>query len=588
MSLYDQLTAIVAEAFAAEGFDRSHGLVVRSQRPEFGQFQANGALAAAKQAGSNPRTLAETVSARIAKDERIAGASVAGPGFINITVTDEVLADALTEISLQPGLGASSAGHTHRVLVDYGGPNVAKDLHIGHIRVALIGESMKRILRLLGHDAIGDVHLGDWGAPMGQLIAEMQDRNPGLPYFDPDRVAGFPIEPPVTIEDLQEMYPIAAGKVKSDPEFADRTRLATVELQQGRPGYRALWEHFRAVSVAALREVYDRLGVSFELWLGESSVHDRIAPLVERLLGEGVASVSDGAVVIHVAQPGDKKEIPPLMLRNSRGGYTYATSDLATVEERVQDLGAGELIYFVDQRQALHFEQVFRAARRAGIAGDDVVLDHSGNGTVNGPDGKPFRTRDGDLPRLRDVVDQVIERAAERLDENAVATEYDELERREIARLVGLAALKYGELSNHRTSNYSFDVDKFTQLQGKTGPYVQYGATRIRSIMRNAREAGLEGGPPISPSADSERALILELTRFPDVIDRAAEQRAPNHLAEYAFELTGAFNRFYDECHILSEPDADRQASWLTLVQTTLRMMELVLGLLTIEIPDRM
>ncbi len=588
MSIYDQLTEIVGDAFAAEGIDRAHGVVVRSQRPELGQFQANGALPAAKQAGSNPRALAEAVAERIAKEEPVSEVSVAGPGFINITVTDRFLAAALTGISADARLGVSLDPRPHKTLVDYGGPNVAKDLHIGHIRVALIGESMKRILSMLGHEAIGDVHLGDWGAPMGQLIVEMEDRNPGLPYFDARRTEGFPADPPATIEDLQEMYPIAAGKVKSDPEFAERTRLATVELQQGRPGYRALWEHFRAVSVEALKEVYDRLGVSFELWLGESSVHDRIAPLVERLLENGVATISDGAVVIHVAHPDDKKDIPPLMLRNSRGGYTYATSDLATVEERVVDLAARELIYFVDQRQALHFEQLFRAARKAGIADDETVLDHSGNGTVNGPDGKPFRTRDGDLPRLRDVIDEVIDRASQRLDENAVATEYADDERGDIARLVGLAALKYGELSNHRTSNYSFDVDKFTQLQGKTGPYVQYGATRIRSILRNARQAGLESGPPIAPEADSERALILELTRFPDVINRAAEQRAPNHVAEYAFELTGAFNRFYDECHILSETDPAQRSSWLTLVETTLRMMETVLELLTIEIPDRM
>ncbi len=588
MSIYDQLTEIVGDAFAAEGIDRAHGVVVRSQRPELGQFQANGALPAAKQAGSNPRALAEAVAERIAKEEPVSEVSVAGPGFINITVTDRFLAAALTGISADARLGVSLDPRPHKTLVDYGGPNVAKDLHIGHIRVALIGESMKRILSMLGHEAIGDVHLGDWGAPMGQLIVEMEDRNPGLPYFDARRTEGFPADPPATIEDLQEMYPIAAGKVKSDPEFAERTRLATVELQQGRPGYRALWEHFRAVSVEALKEVYDRLGVSFELWLGESSVHDRIAPLVERLLENGVATISDGAVVIHVAHPDDKKDIPPLMLRNSRGGYTYATSDLATVEERVVDLAARELIYFVDQRQALHFEQLFRAARKAGIADDETVLDHSGNGTVNGPDGKPFRTRDGDLPRLRDVIDEVIDRASQRLDENAVATEYADDERGDIARLVGLAALKYGELSNHRTSNYSFDVDKFTQLQGKTGPYVQYGATRIRSILRNARQAGLESGPPIAPEADSERALILELTRFPDVINRAAEQRAPNHLAEYVFELTGAFNRFYDECHILSETDPAQRSSWLTLVETTLRMMETVLELLTIEIPDRM
>ncbi len=585
MSLFDDLSQLVGQVFAQLGLDPALGMVVRSQRPELGQFQVNGALAAAKQTGANPRQLAETVAKKIGEDDRIARVEVAGPGFINLTVSDHTLAATLKTLADDPRLGVPLAT-PRKVLVDYGGPNVAKDLHVGHIRVALIGESLKRVFAFQGHDAIGDVHLGDWGAPMGQLIVELGRRRPDLPYFDPDQTGPYPEESPVTIDDLQEMYPAAAAHAKNDPEYGEATRRATVELQQGRPGYRALWEHFRSVSVEALKEVYDRLGVHFELWLGESSVHDRIAPLVERLLASGTAIRSEGAVVVPVARPDDTREIPPLMLENSRGGYTYGTSDLATIEERVEDLGAEEMVYIVDQRQALHFEQVFRAAHLGGVAGDDVILDHSGNGTVNGPDGRPFKTRSGDLPRLRDIIDDAITRATERLDENDIATTYDPAERAKIARLVGLAALKYGELSNHRTSNYNFDIDKFTQLQGKTGPYVQYGATRIRSILRNA--AGVSAAEPIPPAVEAERGLILELIRLPDVVARTAEQRAPNHLAEYAFELTGAFNRFYDQCHILSETDPARQGSWLTLVETTLRVMETVLGLLTIEIPDRM
>lgn len=588
MSLFEDLTDIVEKAFVSTGVEAGSGAVVRSQRPELGQFQVNGALAAAKRTGANPRELAEKVAKEIARDERIARVEVAGPGFINLTVTDETLAATVAGLAADPRLGVPPVTSPRKVVVDYGGPNVAKDLHVGHIRPALIGESLKRVFAFEGHDAVGDVHLGDWGAPMGQLIVELARRRPDLPYFDPGHTGPYPEQSPVTIDDLQEIYPIAATKAKSDPEYAEATRVATVELQQGRSGYRALWAHFREVSVAALKEVYDRLDVHFELWLGESSVHDRIAPLVERLLAAGTAIHSEGAVVVPVARPDDAKEIPPLMLENSRGGYTYGTSDLATIEERVQDLGAQELVYIVDQRQALHFEQVFRAAHLGGVAGDDVILDHSGNGTVNGPDGRPFKTRSGDLPRLRDIIDDAIDRAAERLDENDIATGYDPAERAEIARLVGLAALKYGELSNHRSSNYNFDIDKFIQLQGKTGPYVQYGATRIRSILRRAGAEGIAASPPTPPAVEAERTLILELIRLPDVLARTAEQRAPNHLAEYAFDLTGAFNRFYDQCHILSEPDPARQGSWLTLVETTLRVIETVLGLLTIEIPDRM
>ncbi len=588
MSLFDELTALAAESFAQIGLDPSLGEVVRSQRPELGQFQINGALAGAKAAGRNPREIAEDVAALLRADARIRSVEVAGPGFLNIVVTDDYLAHTLGEIAGDERLGVQRVPKSHKVIVDYGGPNVAKDLHVGHVRVALIGECLKRALTFVGHDALGDVHLGDWGAPMGQLLAEMQERYPTLEYFDGTSSGPYPKESPVGIEDLQEMYPVAAAKVASDPEFAERSRAATVELQQGRPGYRALWAHFREVSVVALRGVYDRLGVSFELWLGEASVHDRIDSLITKITAEGVAVVSDGAIVIPVAEPDDSHEIPPLMLQNSRGGFTYATSDLATIEERVVDLGASEIIYIVDLRQSLHFQQLFRAARRAGIATPSVILDHSGNGTVNGPDGKPFKTRSGDLPRLRDTIDDAIERARIRLEEGGVALDYNEEERAAIARLVGLAALKYGELSNHRASNYSFDLDKFTQLQGKTGPYVQYAAARIRSVLRNAAKESLLAGNPIPPSAVSERGLILELVRLPDVIGRTIEQRAPNHLAEYAYDLTGAFNRFYDECHILSETDPARQASWLTLVEATLRTIELVLGLLTIEIPERM
>lgn len=586
MTLFHDLSELAGQAFATIGLDPGLGVVVRSQRPELGQFQCNGALAGAKSAGQDPRRLAEQVAGILRSDPRVASIEIAGPGFLNITLNDAHLASVIEAISVDPLLGISLPPARHKIVVDYGGPNVAKDLHVGHIRPALIGESLKRTFALLGHEAVGDVHLGDWGAPMGQLIAEVEDRMPDLAYFDPNHAGPYPSIAPVTIEDLQEIYPTAALRARDDPIFAERTRQATVELQRGRPGYRALWQHFRQVSVTALEAVYDSLGVHFELWLGESSVHDRIAPMVERCLASGVALSSDGAVVIPVSDPADTHEIPPMMLANSRGGFTYATSDLATIEERVDDLGADEIVYIVDLRQSLHFQQVFRAARRTGIAPASVVLDHSGNGTVNGPDGKPFKTRDGNLPRLRDIITDVIDLAGRRLDENEVALGYSDADRAEIARLVGLAALKYGELSNHRASNYSFDLEKFTQLQGKTGPYVQYGATRIRSILRNAE--GLRATAPIAPSTDSERALILELVRLPDVVERTAAQRAPNHLCEYAFELTSAFNRFYDENHILGEIDQARQGSWLTLVEVTLRVMTLVLSLLTIDIPERM
>jgi arginyl-tRNA synthetase len=587
MTLIDKLTAIFGAAFASLGLDAGHGAVSVSQRPELAQFQCNGALPAAKAAGKAPRDLAADVLAAITDRSMFAELDVAGPGFINITLTDEVLAAEIEEIGASERLGVPEV-EARRIVIDYGGPNVAKELHVGHLRTAVIGESLKRVLRFAGHDVLGDVHLGDWGVPQGQLITAMQDREPGLPYFDPDRTEGYPTESPVTVEDLNEMYPAATAAAAADPDFAARAAEATRELQAGRPGYRALWQHFRDVSIAALREVYEELSVEFDLWYGESTIADRLEPMINRLRDKGDAVLSDGAVVIDVALPDDTAEIPPLMLVKSDGATLYTSWDLATVEDRVEALDAVEMIYIVDSRQALHFEQVFRAARLTGIVSDEVILDHAGNGTVNGVDGKPLKTREGDLPLLRDLIADAVARAGERLDENELAAEYDDAERAEIARRVGIAALKYGDLKNHRSSDYVFDLERFVSFEGKTGPYLLYGAVRIRSVLRKAGELGLTAGPILPPSVDAERKLMLQLTRLPQVVDRAIEFRAPNQLAEHAYELVAAFSTFYEACHILREEDTGRQASWLNLVDITLRQVELLLSLLAIEAPERM
>jgi len=587
LTLLTTLSNLFGDAFGALGLDRAFGEVGVSQRPELAQFQCNGALPAAKPAGRNPRELAQDVIDHLPDTDAFAELSIAGPGFINVTLTDEYLADYVATLRDDPRLGVDVAA-PRKIVADYGGPNVAKELHVGHLRPAVIGESIKRTLRFLGHDTVGDVHLGDWGAPMGQLIVELELRQPDLVYFDPLSHGPYPEESPVTIEDLQEMYPVAAAKAKEDLAFREKAKRAVVELQEGRPGYRALWQHFRDVSVEAIKAVYDRLGVEFDLWYGESTINDRLDALVERLVADGVAVRSEGALVVDVAEPEDSKEIPPLMLVKSDGATLYTTWDVATIEDRVEALGADEMIYVVDVRQSLHFEQVFRAARRAGVVGPDVVLEHAGNGTVNGPDGKPFKTRSGGLLRLRDLIDQIVDRAHERLDENHLAEDSPESERAAIAERVGLAALKFGDLHNHRTSNYIFDIERFTSFDGKTGPYLLYGAVRMKSILRNAGEAGLEPGVIIAPVDAAERNLMLRLIRLPEVIARAAELRAPNHLAEYAFELTADFSRFYEACHILSEDDPQRQASWLALVALVLRSLLLLLDLMAIEVPERM
>ncbi len=586
-SLVAALSDIFGDAFVAEGLDRSYGEVGVSQRPELAQFQCNGALAAAKPSGRNPRELAEAVTARVA-DERIAALSIAGPGFINITVSDDYLAEVVEAMRVDERLSVPLVGEPRTIVVDYGGPNVAKELHIGHLRVAVIGEAIKRLLRWLGHRVIGDVHLGDWGTQMGQLIVELSDRHPDWPFFDPDNQGPFPEKPPITMEDFNEIYPTSTERMKTEAGFAERARQATVELQAGRPGYRALWEHFRTVSIDAIRAVYDRLNVDFDVWHGESTIDHLLGPVVAKLLEDGVAEYSDGAIVVDVAEPDDRSEIPPLMLVKSDGASLYTSWDVATIQYRVEEMDADVIIYVVDARQSLHFEQVFRVVRKAGIAPPHVVLSHDVVGTVNDKSGKPLRTREGGIPLLRGVIDEAVHRAAERLDENEIATEYPPDERAAIVEAVGMAAVKYGDLLNHRSSNYNFDLDRFVSFTGKTGPYVLYGSVRIQSILRNAAGRSLEPGAVIAPEHEAERNLMLRLLQLEEILERSAEFKAPNHLAEYAYELTTDFNRFYEACHILNEQDPRRQASWLGLVDLTLRQLRLVLDLLAITVPERM
>ena len=592
MTLRSDLSDTFSDAFAAEGVPREFGEVVVSQRPELADYQCNGALAAAKNAARNPRDLAAAVAERVGVGDIIAELSVAGPGFINITVTGESLATAVQAMADDDRLAVPAAQDPSTVVIDYGGPNMSKSLHVGHLRAAVIGESLKRLFRFLGHDTIGDVHLGDWGMPIGLLIVELEDRQPDLPYFDPDYDEGidgaYPSESPVSLDDLSEMYPAVTTRAAEDPDVAERARRATFDLQNGRPGYLALWRHFHDVSVAEQRIDFGDLDVEFDVWYGESTVNDRLEPLVASLLESGVARESEGAVIIDVAEPSDKKEIPPLLLTRSDGSYLYSTTDLATVDMRVEEMGADAALYVVDVRQGLHFEQVFRAARRAGIAPESVLLEHVDFGTMNDAHGKPFKTREGGVLQLGDLIDLVTESALSRLEAAHIADEYPEEERAAIARMVGIAALKFGDLSNHRTSNYVFDLDRFSSFEGKTGPYLQYSAVRIKSILRRATDLGLALGPILPASVAQERDLMLRLIRLPDVLGRAADLRAPNVIAEYAYEVANDFSRFYEHCHILNEEDAERQSSWLSLVETTLRTLVLLLDLLGIKVPERM
>lgn len=587
-SLKAQLTTIVSDAFAACGYDRQYGEVTLSNRPDLAQFQCNGALAAAKKYGKQPRQLGEEVAQRLQALPYFQSVSLAGPGFINLTVTDAFLTEQIIRFAADERRGAATAAQASKVIVDYGGANVAKPMHVGHLRAAIIGESIKRLTRFVGHEVVGDVHLGDWGLPMGQVIAELANRYPDWPYFDESYSGPYPAESPVSIADLEEIYPTASQRAKANETFAQQARQATNELQRGRPGYRALWQHFVTVSVAELKRDYGDINVHFDLWLGESDTQHILVTLLEDLRAAGFAEESDGALILPVAEPDEKREIPPLILEKSDGAVLYGTTDLATIQQRVQELGAELILYVVDNRQSLHFEQVFRAAYKTGIAPAGVRMEHLAFGTMNGQDGKPYKTRAGGVMKLRSLIEMITDKARERLGEVEAAQNYPPEEKEAIAQMVGVATLKFADLSNQRTGDYIFDLDRFSAFEGRTGPYLLYTAARTKSILRRAVEEGLAFGPISAPVDEDERALFLKLLELPDVVELAFAQRMPHHLCEYVFTLAMVFNRFYHQHHILSEAKPAQQASWLGLTRCVVGTLALTLDLLGIAVPERM
>ena len=585
-SLTAELSAIVGGAFEAEGFPAALGTVNVSDRPDLAQFQCNGALAAGKQAKANPRAIADKIVARLKADPLFSKIEIAGPGFINLDIADTALADRTGIVDRDARLGAPETGLGKVMVIDFGGPNVAKPMHVGHLRSAIIGDCLQRLFRANGWTVTSDVHLGDWGLQMGQLISEIGIRGIAPIYFDANYTGPYPEESPVSMDDLEEIYPAAAAACKGDPARLDAARLATAELQAGRPGYRALWRHFFTVSEVGLEREYGSLGVHFDLWKGEADVDPLIGPMVEDLKARGLAVMSEGALVVPVAEPTDKKEMPPLILVKSDGAVLYGTTDLATIIDRVNNQNPDFILYVVDQRQHGHFEQVFRAARKAKLNGK-ADLEHLGFGTMTGPDGKPFKTRAGGVMKLYDLIAMASDEAGKRLAEQGLAADYPEAERAAIAKAVGLAAIKFSDLSNHPVSDYIFDLARFTRFEGKTGPYMQYAAVRIQSILRRAEGEGHKAAAPVIRSPE-ERNLVLALLGLSNAMAGAEAKRAPNILCEYVFDVAQKFSRFYSEHHILSETDAELRAARLGLCALTLRVLEKVLTLLGIEIPARM
>lgn len=590
-TIFDILSAQFGAAFKAIGADAALGTVRLSDRPDLAQFQCNGALAAAKQLGQNPRAIAEQVIAALTEDNKATfrQLEIAGPGFINLSLTDEALAQAAAPLSQDTRLGCPTYADNTPVMVDYGGYNVAKELHIGHIRATLIGWSLVQIMRFAGHKVTGDVHLGDWGTQMGMLIEAVKAEQPDLPYFDPDFTGPYPAESPITLADLNRLYPAASILHKENDgknPHADLNRQATAELQAGRPGYVALWQHFVNLSIPEIKADLEPYGVEFDLWHGESTVADVMPPMIAKLKDQGTAIADDGAWIIPI-QTENGKDLAPVMLVKRDGGVTYHTSDMGTIVNRVENMGITDMLYVVDGRQSFHFKQVFAACYKGDIVPPEAKLEHIAFGTINGPDGKPFKTRSGETVKLKDVTKLVTDAAAKRLAKQGKAQDLTSEAQAKIAQQVGMAAIKFADLSNTRTTDYVLDLDAFSSFEGKTGPYLLYSVIRLRSILAKAAEQQLNSGE-IKLTNTADRALALQLLLLPKAFEQTYMKREPHHLCTFLFELAQAFSRFYNDCHIMDATDPATQAGWLRLCELTLKELELGLTLLGIDIPERM
>lgn len=584
--LLEYISDEVMSAFEAAGYDKEAGKVNVSNRPDLCEFQCNGAMALAKVAKCAPIQIANKVVEELSDNKIVENVTAVMPGFINLNINKEFLTNYVLEMARDAKFGLDPVT-PKKIIVDYGGPNVAKALHVGHLRPAIIGESIKRILRYVGHDVTGDVHLGDWGTPMGLVMTEIEERMPNLPYFDENFDGEYPKEPPFTVRDLEEIYPTASKKSKEDDAYKARAHEATYKLQNGVRGYRALWNHIIDVSVNDMKKLYKTLNVEFDLWNGESTVQYLIPDMITYFKDNGYAYESDGALVIDVKEDTDTKEMPPCIVQKSDGASLYNTTDLATIMERVQKYNPKQMIYITDKRQDLYFEQVFRAAKKSKLVSEDVVLSHIGFGTMNGKDGKPFKTRDGGLKTLESLTNDIKEEMYKKITENK---EIDEEEARKIASIVGLSALLYGDLSNQAMKDYIFDIERFTSFEGNTGPYILYTIVRIKSILDKYKAQGgtVSLDKISSPVNASEKDLLRAITGFSQMMEAAAEELAPHKICAYIYDLANAFNSFYHETKILSEENEETKASFIAVISFTKIILETCIDLLGFEAPERM
>ena len=592
-TLIDLITEQVTNAFTGQGYDAKYGKVTLSNRPDLCEYQCNGAMAAAKEYKCAPFMISDKIAQALAENELFESVESVKPGFINMKVSPAYLAKYVSDMKADEGrFGCDKAAHPKTIIVDYGGANVAKPLHVGHLRSAVIGESIKRIGKFMGHNMIGDVHLGDWGLQMGLIIVELKERKPDLVYYDESYTGEYPKEAPFTISELEDIYPTASKKSKEDEAFREAAMEATSQLQAGRRGYRALLAHILDVSVTDLKKNYDNLNVSFELWKGESDAQPYIPDMVQMMKDKGFAYMSEGALVVDVKEDTDTKEIPPCIILKSDGASLYSTTDLATIVMRMQDYNPDAIIYLTDQRQSMHFVQVFRCARKTGLVGPDVELTHIGFGTMNGKDGKPFKTRDGGVMRLEYLLDEINEEMLIKITENQKEKEnldISEEEAKQTAKTVALAAVKYGDLSNQASKDYCFDIERFTSFEGNTGPYILYTIVRIKSILKKyTAKNTLPDAPILGAHSASEKNLMLVLSRFNAMMENAYEEKAPHKICAYIYELANAFNGFYHETKILSEEDLKVQASYIGLLVLTKNILETCIDVLGFSAPDRM
>ena len=592
-TLIDLITEQVTNAFTGQGYDAKYGKVTLSNRPDLCEYQCNGAMAAAKEYKCAPFMISDKIAQALAENELFESVESVKPGFINMKVSPAYLAKYVSDMKADEGrFGCDKAAHPKTIIVDYGGANVAKPLHVGHLRSAVIGESIKRIGKFMGHHMIGDVHLGDWGLQMGLIIVELKERKPDLVYYDESYTGEYPKEAPFTISELEDIYPTASKKSKEDEAFREAAMEATSQLQAGRRGYRALLAHILDVSVTDLKKNYDNLNVSFELWKGESDAQPYIPDMVQMMKDKGFAYMSEGALVVDVKEDTDTKEIPPCIILKSDGASLYSTTDLATIVMRMQDYNPDAIIYLTDQRQSMHFVQVFRCARKTGLVGPDVELTHIGFGTMNGKDGKPFKTRDGGVMRLEYLLDEINEEMLKKITENQKEKEnldISEEEAKQTAKTVALAAVKYGDLSNQASKDYCFDIERFTSFEGNTGPYILYTIVRIKSILKKyTAKNSLPDAPILGAHSASEKNLMLVLSRFNAMMENAYEEKAPHKICAYIYGLANALNHFYHETKIMVEEDVAVQAGYIRLLVLTKNILETCIDVLGFSAPDRM